>query len=66
MLLKLKEDKGSDVLLIPIAADNNITTINLLLNKYDVSEEELPVILINRKVKITNIENIEDLLKNFS
>lgn len=66
LLLKLKEDKGSEVLLIPIAADNNITVVNLLLNKYNVSEKELPIILINREIKITKLENIEDLLKNFN
>jgi len=65
LLLRVKEEKGRNILLIPIAADNNISSINLLLNKYNISEQELPVILINRKTKITNLENIEDLLKNF-
>ena len=66
LLLQVKEKKGNEVLLIPIAGDNNLSSVNLLLNKYNVSEKELPVILINRKTKITNLENIEDLLKNFS
>jgi hypothetical protein len=65
LLLSVKEEKGSEILLIPIAADNGISSVNLLLNKYNISEQELPIILINRKIKITTLENIEDLLKNF-
>lgn len=63
LLLRVKEEKGREVLLIPIAADNNISSVNLLLNKYNISKQELPVILINRKIKITNLENIESLLE---
>ncbi len=65
LLSELKEKKGKDILLIPIAADNNVTSINLLLNKYSVSQNELPVILIDRKIKVRNIENINDLIKYF-
>ncbi|MFA7707786.1 MAG: hypothetical protein WCX73_02445 [Candidatus Pacearchaeota archaeon] len=65
LLLKLKEEKGQEVLLIPIAVDNNLSSINILLDKYDINDKRSPVILINREIKITKLENIEDLLKNF-
>ena len=65
LLLDLKEDKGSEILLIPIAADNEISSVNLLLDKYNISDEELPMIFINREFKITNLQKIEDLEQYF-
>jgi len=61
LLKEIKDKKGNDVMLIPIAADNNISSINLLVEKYEVNE--LPAILIDEKVKITDIESMEELEK---
>lgn len=61
LLLEIKEKQGNKVMLIPIAGDNNISTINLILNKYDI--EELPVILIDEEIKITDVGKIEDVEK---
>ena len=65
LLSGLKENKGGEILLIPIAGDNDISSVNLLLDRYEISKEELPIILIDREIKITELENIEDLLKYF-
>jgi len=65
LLTELKEAKGKDILLIPIAGDNDISAVKILLEKYKISEEELPVILIDRKTKITDIQTIEELLEYF-
>jgi len=65
LLIELKEEKGSEILLIPIAGDNDITAVNIILKEYNILEEELPVILINRKTKITEIQTIDELLKYF-
>jgi len=65
LLYGLKENKGSEILLIPISGDDDISSVNLLLDRYSISEEDLPIILINREIKITELENIEDLLKYF-
>ncbi len=62
ILEQVKETKGSDVLLIPIAADNDISSINLLLDKYNIKQEQLPAILINNKIKITEIQTVDDVL----
>jgi predicted transcriptional regulator len=43
------------MMLIPLSADNNITSINLLVKKYNISE--LPTILIDEKVKITDVND---------
>ena len=63
LLAEIKNKKGDKVLLIPIAADNNITSVNILMNEYNISKNELPVILINEKIKLNNLVNIEDIEK---
>ncbi len=61
LLVEVKEKKGNQVMLIPIAADNDIPSINLLTEKYDINE--LPLILIDEKTKITDVRTIEDIEK---
>jgi len=63
MLGELKQKKGNSMLLIPIAADNNLSSVNLLLNKYNLSQKDLPIVVINGNIKIHEIESIEDLEK---
>lgn len=57
----LQEEEGDKVILIPLAGDNDIASISSLMGLYNVSEEELPVVLIDEKIKITNMETVEDL-----
>ncbi|MCK5149578.1 hypothetical protein KAJ87_01485 [Candidatus Pacearchaeota archaeon] len=64
LLSELKEEKGNKIMLIPIAADNEISSINLLLDKYNV--KEFPTILIDESVKITDLETIEDIEKHLN
>ena len=59
MLRELKEKEAGNVMLIPIAADNEITTIYLLLKAYNVTE--LPSILIDEKIKLTDSETLDEL-----
>jgi len=61
LLSEVKDDMGDKVMLIPIAADNDIPSVNLLVQKYDISE--LPVILIDENTKITDVRNIDDIEK---
>ena len=63
ILVELKETKGKQVLLIPIAGDNDISAVSTLLEKYEI--KELPTILIDRKVKITEVQTTNELLKYF-
>jgi len=65
LLEQLKETKGEEILLIPIAGDNEITAVNILLEKYNIKQDELPVILINREIKISEIQTIDELLEYF-
>jgi len=61
LLQELKEIYGNKILLIPIAADNDLASINLLTKKFEINE--LPVILIDEKTKITDVESLEDFEK---
>jgi hypothetical protein len=65
LLGELKQNKGNSMLLIPIAADNNLSSVNLFLHLYNVSEKDLPVIIINGKIRINEMENIQDIEKYF-
>ena len=65
ILVELKKIKGDSIILIPIAANNNITSVDLLLSRYNVSKENLPVILIDDKRKIYELENIDQILRYF-
>lgn len=65
LLSQLKENKGNSILLIPIAVDSGASSINLVLNTYNISDSELPVILINEKIKVGDVQTLEDLEKYF-
>ncbi len=61
LLTEVKEEYGNKIMLIPIAADNDLPSINLLLKNYDIVE--LPTILVDESIKITDLESKEDLTK---
>jgi len=63
---QLKEEFGKELLIIPLSGDNNLSSINLFLDKYNVSVNELPVIIINEKTKITELEDLNELEKYFN
>ena len=64
LLIEIKDEYGSKVMLIPIAGDNDLPSINLLLNKYNITE--FPTILIDEKIKITDLKTKEDIFKYLS
>jgi len=49
---------GNKTILIPIAADSDLTSLNSLISKYDISE--YPVVIIDEHV-ISEINFIDDL-----
>ena len=65
LLGEVKDNKGSEVMLIHFAGDLELSSIRLLMSLYNVTEEELPVILIDEEIKITELrttKQIEELL----
>ncbi|MDD5588884.1 MAG: hypothetical protein PHP92_02365 [Candidatus Nanoarchaeia archaeon] len=61
LLQELKAEKGDDIMLIPIAADNDIPSINLLVDKYKI--DTLPTILVDEEILMTEVEKREDIEK---
>ena len=48
-------------MLIPIAADNDLPSVELLANRYGI--KDLPVVLIDEKIKIEELTSVEDIEK---
>jgi len=63
VLNEIKEKEGDKVMLIPFAGDNNITSIDVMMRAYNISERELPVILIDEKIKITELKTADEIIK---
>jgi hypothetical protein len=63
LLLELKNEKTDKIMLIPIAGDNGLPSVSLLMDKYNITEEELPVILIDEKTKITELVDKSEIEK---
>ncbi len=61
LLGELKNEKGNEILLIPLSGDNDITSIELLEKEFNISESELPVVLIDEKIKITDIIRLRNM-----
>lgn len=57
----VQNDLSEDIVLVPLAGNNNIASIGSLMARYNVSTEELPVILIDNNIKITNLESPQDI-----
>lgn len=65
LLREIKEEKGSEVLLIPIAADNDLSSVNLIMTRYGIDINDVPVIVINSKFRVYDIQDIGEVLKYF-
>jgi len=61
LLTEIKDAKGRDVMLIPIAADNGFPSINLLVEEYGVVE--LPTILIDEDIRLSELSSAEEIEK---
>lgn len=57
----LKTKKGKEVILIPIAADQNLFSLDYLRQRYGVSQT--PAVIINEKNVIYDLKSSEDIKK---
>jgi hypothetical protein len=58
LLYEIKKEYGNDIMLIPISGDNNLTSVEILMQNYDITE--LPAVLVNEKIKVSEIIDLED------
>ncbi len=58
-LLDLKREKGSEIILIPIAVDTDLISLNYLIEGFNISQ--FPVVIINEEYIISNLDSMEDL-----
>lgn len=61
LLGELKNKYGNEIMLIPIAGDNKMISVDLLMKTYNLTA--LPVILIDEKTKITELASMEQVEK---
>jgi hypothetical protein len=61
----LKTEKRNEVILIPIAADQNLLSLEFIMEKYGI--EKTPAVIINEETALyehKTVEEISDFLKN--
>jgi len=61
VLYDLKQDQGDNILLIPLAADKNLVSLDSVLSGYNISS--YPALIINEKVVITDLISVEEIKK---
>lgn len=59
VLSDLKEKKGDSIILIPIAVDTNVTSLGILIDKFNITK--YPAVVINDKDIIYNLKTSNDL-----
>jgi hypothetical protein len=59
VLLDLKMDYGDEIVLIPIAVDNDLISLQSLTSKFQISE--FPVVIINNEFVVREISSVETL-----
>jgi hypothetical protein len=59
ILFDLKQEKGSEVLLIPIAADSNLVSLNSIIEEREISE--FPVVIVNNEHTIYRLNSVEEI-----
>jgi hypothetical protein len=59
ILFDLKQEKGSEVLLIPIAADSNLVSLNSIIEEREISE--FPVVIVNNEHTTYRLNSVEEI-----
>ena len=62
ILIDLKNEYGDEILLISIAGDVNLPSIELLKKKYNITK--LPTVIIDEKIKFESIDDLKTIGEN--
>ncbi len=61
VLEELKEKQGGNIILLPIAVDTELSSVDLMVQKFNV--KEFPVVIIGDNVVISELSSVKDLEK---
>ena len=61
ILLDVKQVNGNDVLLIPVAVDSDLVSLNSKLSNFEISS--YPAVVVNDEIVVTEVESSEEILK---
>lgn len=61
VLSDLKEKKGSEIILIPLAADADLVSLDVLINRFEI--KQYPVIIINEEHLLYEPSSVEEIEK---
>ena len=61
VLYDLKQKRGGDIVLIPIAEDSNLASLDLVLSDFNV--KQYPVVIVNNKKMIYELSSVEQVEK---
>jgi len=59
VLFDLKQEKGSEIVLIPIAVNSGLVSLDTLLGDFEISK--YPVVIINEEFVVEELSSVEDL-----
>ncbi len=59
ILMELKQEKGNEIILIPIAVNSDLISLESLIESYEI--EEYPVLIINEETVVNEMTSLEDL-----
>ena len=54
------QEKGNEIILIPIATNNDLVSLDALLENYEISK--YPVVIIDQEHVIEEVSSVEDLI----
>lgn len=61
ILYDLKQKQGANIVLIPIAVDSNLISLNTLVDNFNI--RKYPVVIINNKAVLTDLTDVNDIEK---
>ncbi|HUS51805.1 MAG TPA: hypothetical protein VMZ91_16675 [Candidatus Paceibacterota bacterium] len=64
ILFQLKQEKGNEIILIPIAINSDIESLDSLIEKYEFSD--FPKIIIDNEYIISELSSIEEIKKHLN
>lgn len=61
ILFSVKQTEGNNVILVPIATDNNLSSLNLLTEEFNITH--YPAVIINDKTVLYGLQSASDIEK---